>query len=111
MEDKRSLAHQAIKIMNECLPIEIKASVCEILDHDHLDDMDNGIDSPANKLILFEKEVNEESKLMMLQRSDWPPCFRMADCRMVNGLRMASESESEESESESEESEEQPTLN
>ena len=109
MEDKRSLAHQAIKIMNECLPIEVKASVYEILDHDHLDDMVNGIDSPANKLILFEKEANEEPKLMMLQRSDWPPCFRMAGYRMVNGLRMASESESEESESE--ESEKSLNLN
>ena len=35
IEDKRSLAHQAIKIMNKCLPIEVKALVCEILDHDN----------------------------------------------------------------------------
>ena len=120
VEVKKVLAEEAIKIMKNVLPIELKASVAEILDLDHLDDMNNGIDSPANMLILIEKEANEDPKLIMLQRSEWPPCFRMAGRRMANGLRMASESESEsegsESESESEgseseESEEQPTLN
>ena len=104
VEDKKILAEEAIKIMKNVLPIELKASVAESLDLDHLDDMDNGIDSPANMLILIEKEANEDPKLIMLQRSEWPPCLRMA-----NGLRMASESESEGSESE--ESEEQPALN
>ena len=108
------MAQEAIKIMQKVLPKKLKASVAENLDLDHLDDMDNGIDSPANMLILIEKEANEDPKLIMLQRSEWPPCLRMAGCRMVNGLRMASESESEESEfegSESEESDEQPALN
>ena len=84
MEDKRSLAHQAIKITNECLPIEVKASVVEILDHDYLDDMDNGIDSPMNMLILIEKKANQDPKLIMKQRFVWPP-----------GSESTSESESE----------------
>ena len=50
------------------LPIEVKASVVEILDHDYLDDMDNDIDSPANILVLIKKEANEDPNLIMLQR-------------------------------------------
>jgi hypothetical protein len=111
VEVKKVLAEEAIKIMKNVLPIELKALVAESLDLDHLDDMDNGIDSPANMLILIEKEANEDPKLIMLQRSEWPPCLRMAGYRMVNGLRITSESESKSEGSESEESEEQPALN
>ena len=71
VEDKKVLAEEAIKIMKNVLPIELKALVAESLDLDHLDDMDNGIDSPANMLILIEKEANEDPKLIMLQRSEW----------------------------------------
>ena len=55
METKKSVGQEAIKTMRKVLPKELKASVAEILDLDHLDDMDNGIDSPMNMLILIEK--------------------------------------------------------
>lgn len=102
VEDKKLLAQEAIKIMNDVLPIEVKVSVAEILDLDHLDDMDNGIDSPANMLVLIEKEANEDPKMIMKQRFGWPP-------------ESESESESDteldtESESTSESEEEQPAL-
>jgi hypothetical protein len=84
MEVKKVLAEEAIKIMKNVLPIELKASVAENLDLDHLDDMDNGIDSPANMLVLIEKEANEDPKLIMLQRYVWP------------GSELTSESELEE---------------
>ena len=92
VEDKKVLAEEAIKIMKNVLPIELKALVAESLDLDHLDDMDNGIHSPANMLILIKKEANEDPKLIMLQRFVWPP----------PGLESDSESEAT-SESESEE--------
>ena len=91
VEDKKLLAQETIKIMNDVLPIKVKASVAEVLDLDHLDDMDNGIDSPANMLVLIEKEANEDPKLIMLQRFEWPP-----------GMESDSESEAT-SESETEE--------
>ena len=68
VEDKKLLAQETIKIMKRVLPIKVKASVVEILDHDHLDDFDNGIDSPRNMLVLIKKEANEDPKLIMLQR-------------------------------------------
>ena len=68
LEDKKILAQETIKIMKRVLPIEVKASVVEILDHDYLDDMDNDIDSPRNMLVLIKKEANEDPKLIMLQR-------------------------------------------
>ena len=68
VEDKKLLAQKTIKIMNDVLPIEVKASVAEILDLDHIDDMNNGIVSPANMLVLIEKEENEDPKLIMKQR-------------------------------------------
>ena len=68
LEDKKLLAQETIKIMKRVLPIEVKASVVEILDHDSLDDMDNDIDSPANILVLIKKEANEDPNLIMLQR-------------------------------------------
>ena len=68
LEDKKLLAQQSIEIMKRVLPIEVKASVVEILDHDHLDDMDNDIDSPANMLVLIKKEKDDEPKLIMMQR-------------------------------------------
>ena len=58
---KKSVAQEAIKIMKEELPIEVKA------DLDDLDAMDDDIYPPANKLILNEKG-HEEPKLVMLQR-------------------------------------------
>ena len=66
--DKIILAQETIKIMKRVLPIEVKASVVEILDYDYLDDMDNDIDSP-NKLVLIKKEANEDPKLIMLQQA------------------------------------------
>ena len=75
METKKSVVQEAIKTMRKVLPKELKASVAEILDLDHLDDMDNGIDSPMNMLILIEKEANEDPKLIMLQRFVWPPAW------------------------------------
>ena len=68
LEDKKLLAQQSIEIMKRVLPIEVKASVVEILDHDHLDDMDNDIDSPTNMLVLIKKEKDDEPKLIMMQR-------------------------------------------
>ena len=68
LEDKKLLAQQSIEIMKRVLPIEVKASVVEILDHDHLDDMDNDIDSPTNQLVLIKKEKDDEPKLIMMQR-------------------------------------------
>ena len=68
VEDKKLLAQETIKIMKRVLPIKVKASVVEILDHDHLDDFDNGIDSPRNMLVLIKKEANEDPKLIMLQK-------------------------------------------
>ena len=56
------MAQEAIKIMKEELPIEVKA------DLDDLDAMDDDIYPPANKLILNEKEGHEKPKLVMLQR-------------------------------------------
>ena len=75
METKKLVAQEAIKIMQKVLPKQLKASVAENLDLDHLDDMDDGIDSPANMLILIEKEANEDPKLIMLQRFVWPPAL------------------------------------
>ena len=68
VEDKKLLAQETIKIMKRVLPIEVKASVVEILDHDHFDDMDDDILSPANMLVLIKKEANKDPKLIMLQR-------------------------------------------
>ena len=68
LEDKKLLAQQSIEIMKRVLPIEVKASVVEILDHDYLDDMDNDIDSPRNMLVLIKKEKDDEPKLIMMQR-------------------------------------------
>ena len=68
LEDKKLLAQQSIEIMKRVLPIEVKASVVEILDHDYLDDMDNDIDSPRNMLVLIKKEKDDEPKLIMKQR-------------------------------------------
>ena len=68
LEDKKLLAQQSIEIMKRVLPIEVKASVVEILDHDHLDDMVNDIDSPTNMLVLIKKEKDVEPKLIMIQR-------------------------------------------
>ena len=75
METKKSVGQEAIKTMRKVLPKELKASVAEILDLDHLDDMDNGVDSPMNMLVLIEKEANEDPKLIMLQRFVWPPAM------------------------------------
>ena len=63
MEDKKLLAQETIKIMNDVLPIKVKASVAEILDLDH----------PEDKLVLIEKEANEDPKLIMLQKFGWRP--------------------------------------
>ena len=84
METKKSVSQKAIEIMRKVLPKELKASVAENLDLDHLDDMDNGIDSPMNMLILIEKKANQDPKLIMKQRFVWPP-----------GSESTSESESE----------------
>ena len=75
METKKLVAQEAIKIMQKVLPKQLKASVAENLDLDHLDDMDDGIDSPANMLILIEKEANEDPKFIMLQKFVWLPEF------------------------------------
>ena len=54
-QEKRSVAEEAMKVLQEELPMKLKASVSEILEG-HLED---------NLLILIEKEANENPKLVI----------------------------------------------
>ena len=61
-QEKRAVAQEAMEVLQKELPIQVKASVKEVMDHQAFMDNDGNLE---NLRSLIEKETNEEPRLSM----------------------------------------------